>query len=142
MAYTDTPATIGTDQYGCLATSHGVVYRLTPCCKASTKGTEVGTVCRACYQPVDTRYTEAWMLLDDAAWDQYAETGPTTDVDAMRQQALRLGTTWDVTWGMGGPNYTATDLCYQDARELHRDLRAWGTVMRPSGTLPWQQQQR
>ncbi len=41
---------IDTDGYK-VADCDGFRYRLTPCCHASTKGTDGGVVCRSCYYP-------------------------------------------------------------------------------------------
>ena len=41
---------------GQIVASHGMIYPLTPCCKASATGTEYGTACRSCYQEIDPMY--------------------------------------------------------------------------------------
>jgi hypothetical protein len=52
------PVFITNDAVGRLVRCDGIVYYLTPCCQASAKGAECGTVCRACYREVS----------DDLGW--------------------------------------------------------------------------
>jgi hypothetical protein len=40
--------------------SHGVIYPVTDCCKASAKGTDGGTCCRSCYNEVDSLFGMGW----------------------------------------------------------------------------------
>lgn len=45
----------------------GLVYRLTPCCAASAKGTTKGVVCRGCYKKISNFYCEAGCATDRSA---------------------------------------------------------------------------
>jgi hypothetical protein len=47
---------------GFIATDGSLVYFLTRCCKASAKGGQYGTICRACYSPIDERLGMAWTV--------------------------------------------------------------------------------
>ena len=49
------------------ATSDGIVYYLTSCCRASATGTERGTACRGCYRVIDERLGMAWLAADFVA---------------------------------------------------------------------------
>ncbi|MGA0848624.1 MAG: hypothetical protein ACO3RX_01615 [Chthoniobacterales bacterium] len=57
MTDTNTPKSLGwfDDGNGAVEwfTAHGLVYPVTPCCRATAKGGEYGIICRACYQPID-----------------------------------------------------------------------------------------
>ena len=61
------------DHLGLLAVSDGIVYYLTPCCRASVTGTTDGTACRACYTLVDPRLGDAWLVDDKAAWTRWTK---------------------------------------------------------------------
>jgi hypothetical protein len=51
---------IGIDSEGFkVADDDGFRYRLTPCCGASTTGTDEGVVCRSCYEPTDWRVDDS-----------------------------------------------------------------------------------
>lgn len=60
--------TATTDCWFTVATSHGIVYPLTPCCGSTGKGlmderTDTGYIgCRRCYRPVSPTYGDAAML--------------------------------------------------------------------------------
>lgn len=48
-------------EWGALAATEGMVYFLSPCCRASATGTEHGAACRACYTPLPSIYGAAVM---------------------------------------------------------------------------------
>jgi hypothetical protein len=53
------------------AESHGLIYPLTDCCNASTKGTEWGVCCRKCYEEVSSDFGACWTVGDD--WNEYLQ---------------------------------------------------------------------
>jgi len=65
---------LGRDPVGQLAYAQGIVYYLTPCCEASTKGSGDGVVCRHCYQPVALELADAWLVTDEVAWGRLYRT--------------------------------------------------------------------
>lgn len=71
---------IGRDQVGVIAQSMGMRYYLTECCGASAKGGAEGTICRACYRPID-----------EALGGVPAQTGPVPIVfgDGLRYDAWK-----------------------------------------------------
>lgn len=121
MSTSLSPRTIGHDGFSHLALSDGIVYRLTPCCEASSKGSGDGVVCRACYQPLDTKYGEAWLEADSplAIFDPPKPQGPPAlpvsqeeieeacqdrnlTIKALRKALkARTGRSWSVTGGRG-----------------------------------------
>jgi|LakMenEpi03Aug12_release.lakeMendotaPanAssembly.Ray.scaffolds.fasta_scaffold01021_69 hypothetical protein len=50
--------------------SDGLVYGLTECCQASATGTDDGTACRSCYEPVADSLGSCWTV---AEFDVYLE---------------------------------------------------------------------
>ncbi len=48
----------------------GMVYYLTPCCKASAKGCDEHVACRACYRVIPDALGDAWMVDDAAGWER------------------------------------------------------------------------
>lgn len=64
------------DPVGILAACDGFVYYLTPCCRASAKGSamsENGVVCRKCYRDVDPMLGMGWASTDEQAWTEWAD---------------------------------------------------------------------
>lgn len=47
-----------------VALSEGLVYPLSPCCKASATGTVGGTACRSCYRSIPTLYGSCFLTSD------------------------------------------------------------------------------
>jgi len=69
--------TLVLDHVGLLAVypinDDAIVSYLTPCCRASAKGSGDGVVCRACYVTVDERLGMGWMASDDEAWRSWGK---------------------------------------------------------------------
>ena len=68
MATTVTTISMGIDAD--LAISDGIVYYLTPCCKASAKGCDGYIGCRSCYRPIADELGDGWMANDSAGWER------------------------------------------------------------------------
>jgi hypothetical protein len=68
ISTTVTTISMGID--GDLAISGGMVYYLTPCCKASATGCADYVGCRACYKPVADALGDGWMADDAAGWER------------------------------------------------------------------------
>lgn len=49
-----------------IACDYGIIYPLTPCCRASGKGGEWGVMCRACYAPLPIMFGDCATVEDIA----------------------------------------------------------------------------
>jgi predicted Fe-S protein YdhL (DUF1289 family) len=74
--------TLASTMLGDVVVSDGIVYILTPCCKASAKGGERGVICRSCHR----------LLPDNAGWAALAtdEEGPAALADLLRPSIERF----------------------------------------------------
>jgi hypothetical protein len=90
----EAPIAIGYDHNG-----EGVTfYPLTPCCAATGKGAESGTVCRRCYRDVGYEYGGFWYADERtvmvggfnlaSTWDLYTTALRNAGVDPARAEVL------------------------------------------------------
>ena len=61
----ETAVELYADESPHLVATWGIAYYLTPCCDATGKGSDGGTVCRSCYRYVDSLLGMGWQLADD-----------------------------------------------------------------------------
>lgn len=66
--YSTTTISMGIDAD--LAINGGIVFYLTPCCKASAKGCDGYIGCRACYRQIADELGDGWMVDDASGWER------------------------------------------------------------------------
>jgi hypothetical protein len=65
MSNTDTVTIVGNDGISDIASSGGIFYRLSNCCKASATGSGNVTACRSCYREIGSEFGQAWTTSED-----------------------------------------------------------------------------